>query len=774
MYLSHIIESVVAFVAIRQDNPELLKAQRMALSRLIPLMYFMLSTNGWILAYTFYDLAPIALTVLASSALTIVCLVRVAVWWPIRNREITARQAVTMFRVTNVLAAVLAGAFVSWALALFPYGDPYAQGNVAIFIVVSMIGCMMCLIHARTAALIVAAVGTTTFVGYFVMTQKPELAAMAINVTLVAAALVVILTIQSRDFASLVNAQTDARIREAEQSRLLHMIDDMPIAVMTVNPATMRIDYVNATSRALLERIAHLLPIPPEEVLGADIDTFFARSGRGRKLLDDPASFPHQFRWKLGSEVIDLQVTAVRSNSGEYLGPMVSWAIVTKEVAAENRIHQLAHYDTLTGLANRYTFREQFDAALSHSDRGVSLLLIDLDGFKTINDSKGHNVGDALLQQVAERLRATCSSPGSVVGRLGGDEFAVLLTDGDAGGAQVAAGNLVRILDKPYSLGKARNIHVGASIGIAVAPDHGTDSETLLARADMALYAVKEAGKGAFRIFSFEIERQLQAMSRTETDLRVALSARNQLFVFYQPIVDIRTNAITSREALVRWHHPARGWISPAEFVPVAERSGLIERLGAFVLNSACREAAGWQDGARVAVNVSANQLGRGTLAPAVLQALIDNGLSPDRLEIEVTETALLKEDADTMGDLRRLRDMGVRVALDDFGTGYSSLAHLRVFPFDKIKIDGSFVQDAVERTDCAAVVGAVADLGKRLGVTTVAEGVETQAHLDCVAAEGCSEVQGYLFGRPEPSEADRPMIERLKRSTHQAGGERV
>ena len=637
-----------------------------------------------------------------------------------------------------------------------------------------MIGCMMCLIHARTAALIVAGVGTTAFVLYFAMTGKPELAAMAVNVSLVATALVVILTIQSRDFARLVNAQTDARIREAEQSRLLQMIDDMPVAVMTVNPATMRIDYINDTSRALLERIAHLLPFPPEAVLGADIDMFFARSGRGRKLLAEPASFPHQFRWKLGPEVIDLQVTAVKSNRGEYLGPMVSWAIVTKEVAAEDRIHQLAHYDTLTGLANRYTFREQLDAGLSRTDCGLSLLLIDLDGFKTINDSRGHNVGDALLQQVAERLRVSCASPGSVVGRLGGDEFAMLLPGGDAGRAQAAASTLISLLSKPYRLGNERNLSVGASIGIAVAPTHGADSETLMTRADMALYAVKDTGKGAFRLFSPEIEQHLQAISRTEADLLVALGSQCQLFVFYQPIVDVRTNRITAREALVRWHHPSRGWISPADFVPVAEASSLIERLGAFVLNRACREAANWRDGARVAVNVSANQLGKGTLAPAVLQALVEAGLSPDRLEIEITETALLKEDADTMGDLRRLRDMGVRVALDDFGTGFSSLAHLRVFPFDKIKIDGSFVQDAVERADCAAVVGVVADLGRRLGVTTVAEGVETRAHLDCVAAEGCTEVQGYLFGRPEPCAADRPMIEELNRSIREAAGERA
>jgi predicted signal transduction protein with EAL and GGDEF domain len=234
------------------------------------------------------------------------------------------------------------------------------------------------------------------------------------------------------------------------------------------------------------------------------------------------------------------------------------------------------------------------------------------------------------------------------------------------------------------------------------------------------------------------------------------------LFVFYQPIVDIKTHQVTAREALVRWHHPERGWVSPVEFIPVAETSGLIDKVGAFVLDRACRDAAGWDGGIRVAVNISACQLGKGTLAPVVSAALRASGLSPDRLEIEVTETALLADEDETIADLRQVRDMGVRVALDDFGTGYSSLSHLRIFPFDKIKIDGSFVRDAVDRPDCAAVVKAVADLGQRLGVTTVAEGVETEAHLDRIRAEGCTEVQGYVYGRPVPNDSDAPLVAAL------------
>lgn len=275
----------------------------------------------------------------------------------------------------------------------------------------------------------------------------------------------------------------------------------------------------------------------------------------------------------------------------------------------------------------------------------------------------------------------------------------------------------------------------------------------------------KAAGKGQVRTFSIEMELRMQERIRLEAKLRDALHNQAGLFVFYQPIIEIETGRITAREALVRSHHPLRGWISPAEFVPIAETSGLVDALGLFVLNRACADAATCEDGARVAVNVSARQLGKGTLAAMVLTALVQSGLAPGRLEIEITETALLDDEADTLGDLRQLRSMGVRVALDDFGTGYSSLAHLRTFTFDKIKIDGSFVKDAVERPDCAAVVRAVADLGKRLGVTTVAEGVETQAQLDLVRSEGCTEVQGYLFGRPVPRAADQDVVEEIDRS---------
>ena len=300
------------------------------------------------------------------------------------------------------------------------------------------------------------------------------------------------------------------------------------------------------------------------------------------------------------------------------------------------------------------------------------------------------------------------------------------------------------------------------SVGIALAPEHGADSETLLLHADIALYAAKAAGRGASRLFSAAMEARMQERVRLENHLREALRQRDRLFVFYQPIVDLASGRVTTREALMRWHHPSRGWNAPGEFIPVAESGGLIDELGLFVLRRACQSAAGGADGTRVAVNVSAGQLGKGSLVPAVQDALAATGLAAGRLEIEVTETALLNHEAEGIAELRRLREMGVRIALDDFGTGYSSLAHLRAFPFDKIKIDGTFVRDAVDRPDCAAVVRAVAELGSRLGVATVAEGVETQAHLERIRLEGCTEVQGYLFGRPAPDAGDAARIAAL------------
>ena len=550
--------------------------------------------------------------------------------------------------------------------------------------------------------------------------------------------------------------------KENEEYKLLRMIDDMPVAVMTVDPASFAITYMNETSKRTLSQIENLLPVRPDALLGQSIDIFHRHPEHQRRLLADPRNLPHRARIKLGPEVLDLQVSAVTGTSGDYIGPMLTWSVITQQVAAEARIQQLAHYDTLTALANRTTFREHLEAVLHRPQSCLGLLFIDLDGFKLVNDANGHLVGDALLKRVAERLLGHCRGPDVTVARLGGDEFAILIQGGDTGTATALAEALVEALVTPFQIEDGRRLQIGASIGIAVAPLHGTDSETLLSRADIALYAAKAAGKNTSRVFQTEMEQRMTQRVRLEAKLRQALEEKEGLFLFYQPITDIATGRVTAREGLIRWHHPARGWISPGDFIPIAEESGLIDGLGTWVLHRACTDAMTWEDGARVAVNVSPRQLGTGRLHQAVLAALVASGLPPQRLELEVTKSALLNDHVDCLGELRRVRDLGVRIALDDFGTGFSSLAHLRAFPFDKIKIDGSFVRDATSRPDCAAIVGVVADLGRRLGVTTVAEGVETEAHLALVTAEGCSEVQGYLLGRPAPRPRDVEVIEDL------------
>ncbi|BBK36940.1 hypothetical protein STAQ_20180 [Allostella sp. ATCC 35155] len=742
------------------DNPDLLKAQGNALSRLIPLMYFILAANVWVLATAFAGKAPDWLTIHAAFVLTAVCIVRLGTWWRTRVSAMEPVRIVREFRRTNVMAAVMSVAVLLWGIALFPYGSPLEQSHVAFFATISMICTICCLIHIRTAALLVAGIGVVGFVGFFASTGVPTFEAMAVNVLLVTAAVTAVVMIQSRDFDRMVDAQARARRTHREQGRLLRMLDDMPVAVMTVDPVTFRIDYVNETSRRTLGRIEHLLPIKVADILGTCIDVFHPHPEHQRRLLSDPDNLPHTTRIRLGPEMLELQVSAVRGDDGSFLGPMLSWAIVTREVESEERIRRLAHHDTLTGLPNRTMFRERLEARLAVPDGRSALLFVDLDGFKLVNDSRGHHVGDTLLQQVAGRLMALCTAPGMTVGRLGGDEFAILAPDADADRAAALAGTIVAALSEPYRGRHDSILRIGASVGIALAPLHGDDAAALLARADIALFAAKAAGKRTFRLFSADMETRIRERVHLEAELRCALDRSDGLFVFYQPIVEVATGRVTAREALARWHHPTRGWITPDEFIPVAEDSGLIDALGTFVLHRACGEAAGWDDGVRVAVNVSASQLGKATLVPAVVSALAASGLPANRLEVEVTETVLLGDRADVIDDLQRLRELGLRVALDDFGTGYSSLAHLRSFAFDKIKIDGSFVRDAQFRPDCAAVVRAVAELGQRLGMTTVAEGVETEAQRDQMAAKGCTEVQGFFCGRPQPSARDAPLID--------------
>lgn len=435
---------------------------------------------------------------------------------------------------------------------------------------------------------------------------------------------------------------------------------------------------------------------------------------------------------------------------------------VTEKQRSEERISQLACFDTLTGLSNRHHFLERVEAAFRDSadGRGFALQWLDLDRFKEVNDTLGHPAGDALLRQVAERLAASVRQD-DVVARLGGDEFAILQKSGAVGAheASVLARRLISTLSQPYQV-LGNSVSIGASAGIALAPCHGTTPDDLFMNADLALYRAKTQGRGRFVFFEEGLQAEARERRQIETDLRRALEG-NQLELHYQPIIDLGRRTVTGFEALLRWRHPERGPIPPAVFIPIAEEAGFIAELGAWVLQEACREASGWPGNVRVSVNLSAAHFAASDLGAVTFAALEASGLPPSRLDLEVTETLLLRESPKTNATLHELRNRGVGISLDDFGTGYASLSYLRSFPFDKIKIDQTFVRDLHERRDCVAIVRAVAELAKTLGMRTVAEGVETREHLELVAAAGCNEAQGYYFSRPVPASQVGAVIAR-------------
>ncbi len=427
---------------------------------------------------------------------------------------------------------------------------------------------------------------------------------------------------------------------------------------------------------------------------------------------------------------------------------------VTEQHRIEEHIRHLARHDTLTDLPNRLMFRETMEAAEERIRRReiVAILAVDLDHFKAVNDTLGHGTGDALLRQVSERLRQACRE-GDIIARLGGDEFAVLSGPlQHAGDAAVIADRIVKQMAVPFDVDQ-HSVVIGASVGIAVAPVDGMTAEALLKNADLALYRAKTDGRGAYHFFEKGMDAVLQERRSMELGLRQAL-ARNEFRLVFQPLLNLAEQRISALEALLRWDNPERGSIPPAEFIPIAEETGLIVSIGEWVLREACAAATRWPQTVRVAINLSTVQFRNRDLYRQVASVLESTGLEPQRLELEVTETLLLADTEATLETLHKLRRLGIHISMDDFGTGYSSLSYLRSFPFDKIKIDRSFVKDLSDKDDSRAIVKAVIDLGRSLGMATTAEGVETEAQLDTIRRQGCTEVQGFLFSPPLPSSA--------------------
>ena len=431
------------------------------------------------------------------------------------------------------------------------------------------------------------------------------------------------------------------------------------------------------------------------------------------------------------------------------------WAVTVANAArGPAEVHQPdAWRDTLTGLPNRASFAPRFRDALARHSRtgeGCALLAVDLDRFKHVNDTLGHPIGDKLLFKVAERLQTTVR-PTDMVARFGGDEFAILQT-GIAGAAEAEtlARRIVDLIGRAYIV-EGHLINIGASVGVALVPADGTDADLLLKHADLALYRAKLDGRDTFRFFEPEMSARMEARRLLELDLRKALALR-QFELFYQPQLNLENNRLVGCEALIRWRHPTRGVVSPADFIPLAEEIGLIVAIGEWVIATACKEAARWPNEMSIAVNLSPAQFKSKRLVDKVASALATSGLAPHRLELEVTEGVLLQENEANLATLHALRGLGLRISMDDFGTGYSSLSYLRSFPFDKIKIDRSFVSGGAAKGDSMAIIRAIASLGASFGMTTVAEGVETHDQMQRIRAEGCTDVQGYFISRPVPS----------------------
>lgn len=425
---------------------------------------------------------------------------------------------------------------------------------------------------------------------------------------------------------------------------------------------------------------------------------------------------------------------------------------ITPSVRAAEQITFMARHDPLTGLCNRTLLREKLEHEMtfSRSRRPIAIACIDLDHFKDVNDTLGHPVGDQLLKAVTDRIQA-CVRSADTLARFGGDEFVVLMADTSSREkAGLVAGRIIDAVALPFDLGGHR-VEIGASIGLALSPGDGTTADALISHADLALYRAKADGRGVFRFFESEMDVKKQERRRLEMELRQAVRLE-QFEVYYQPEIDVPTETLLGFEALLRWHHPERGLVSPNDFLPLAEETGLIVAIGEWVLRRACRDAATWPGNLKVAVNVSGAQFKSRALAHTVISALAESGLNPARLEVEITESVLLADTEFALATLHHIKSLGVQIAMDDFGTGYSSLSYLRLFPFDKIKIDQSFVNELSLDGDAAAIVRAVIALGASLGITTIAEGVETEGQMRALIAEGCNEAQGYLIGRPTPA----------------------
>ena len=552
---------------------------------------------------------------------------------------------------------------------------------------------------------------------------------------------------------------------DAAQRRLFEKSQHLDTAI---NNMTQGLLLFDASSRLVIcnQRYIDMFGISPEVAKpGCHLrDLILHRQATG-SFVGDVDEYCARFTNPDGDKVRDTTVTTPDGRNIRLIykrSPDGGWATTLEDVTEGRRvqaqIEHLAHYDVLTNLPNRTLFQRHAEGLLLESAaRAFAIHYIDIDEFKRINDTLGHLIGDEFLRGVAEKLRQSIG-PNDFIARLGGDEFAIVQHDinSDDDVSDLVA-RIYQSLRTPFDCCGHR-LSSDASIGIAVAPRHGSDLFGLLKSADLAMYAAKAAGRRTYRFFDPAMEKQANLRRELEADLRTAL-ADSGFELYYQPLVDLRSNEVTGCEALLRWRHPVRGMISPMEFVPVAEETGLIEEIGLWVLRTACIEAAAWPPHVRVAVNVSPVQFKSETLALKVAGVLAESGLDPRRLELEITEAVLIADDDAALVTLGQLRALGVHIALDDFGTGYSSLQYLQRFPFDKIKIDRSFVKEVAGNSGSASIIRAVVSIAADRNMITTAEGVETDQQRDTVQMLGCTQMQGYLFSRPVPAQDVRMLL---------------
>lgn len=647
-----IISWVLAVFSFPGDKPELLLAQAKAFSRQIPLLYFILLANAAALSYTHFGSAPAYLTIYIPSALAVVCIIRVVFWWRSRRKGLTVKQAKRLLMGTTPLAAVLGIGFVSWSFALFPHGDAYQQAHVFFYMAITVIGCIFCLMHLRSAAFLLAGVVVVPMTIFFGSSGQPVFMAITINIVLVTIAMIAILTRRYQEFTDLI-----------------------------------------AAKKALMEKNA-----------------------QSRRLSD------------------------------------------------EN--YRLANLDSLTALPNRRRFLEELDARLAQVQSGAGNFLvgmIDLDGFKPVNDAFGHAVGDKLLVQVAGRV--TQFQEGRLfVARLGGDEFG-LIVDEDLGDTEIErlGAQLCQALCEPYVLPDVI-APVAGSIGFCRYPDGGTTAEELFERADYALYHAKRTRRGSAMLFSDQHSDEIKALNRVENALREA-DLEVELRPVFQPIVDMEIGRTIGFESLARWDSTTLGPVPPAVFIAAAERLGIVSNVTEVLARKVLRIVNSWPMDMRVSFNLSAKDIASPETVDRVISIVRASCVQPHRIDFEITETALVNDFIQAKRALHAIRELGAKTSLDDFGTGYSSLSHVRQLPLDKLKIDRSFVSDIEADQASRDIVKAVLDLCRNLRFECVIEGVETQGQVEMVRQLGGLVMQGYLFAKPmRPEEiGDYLTAERLK-----------